>query len=174
MPLWPHWAISAGRRVLQPETEKSAKAKSMVIEQFRPFLEVEGINFISLQVPRHQIPRDMKIIDWMEHIDDFGDTANLIAELDLVISVDTAVAHLAGAMGKPTWNLVRFNGYWPWMLRATGNPKAAPTPWYPTMRMYQQPELGDWEPAVLAAQADLYELARRDNEIRLLQADCAA
>ena len=80
----------------------------------------------------------MCLHDWTEDLHDFADTAALIECLDLVISVDTAVAHLAGAMGKPVWLLNRFNTCWRWLLEREDSP------WYPTMRLFRQPKFGDW------------------------------
>ena len=69
---------------------------------------------------------------------EFGETAALISQLDLIISVDTSVAHLAGALGKPTWLMLPFSPDWRWLLQR------ADTPWYPTMRLFRQRKLGDW------------------------------
>jgi ADP-heptose:LPS heptosyltransferase len=73
---------------------------------------------------------------------DFSQTAALIANLDLVITIDTAVAHLAGAMGKPTWVLLKHVPDFRWMLGRTDSP------WYPTMRLFRQTRAGDWETPV--------------------------
>ncbi len=107
-------------------------------------LALPGVNLVSLQKDRREpIPDGLAITDWTADLHDFADTAALIEELDLVISVDTSVAHLAGAMGKPVWNFVRFSGYWPWLA-----PAVAPTPehaiWYPSMKLLRQPALGNW------------------------------
>ncbi|HMK49905.1 MAG TPA: glycosyltransferase family 9 protein, partial [Thermodesulfovibrionales bacterium] len=72
----------------------------------------------------------------------FADTASFIANLDLIISVDTATAHLAGAMGKPVWTLLPFSPDWRWML------DRADSPWYPTMRLFRQPSPGNWEAVI--------------------------
>ncbi len=80
----------------------------------------------------------MELTDWTEELKDFADTAALIANLDLVITVDTAVAHLAGAMGKPVWVMLRFESAWPWLLDRTDSP------WYPTARLFRQTSFGDW------------------------------
>jgi ADP-heptose:LPS heptosyltransferase len=72
------------------------------------------------------------------HLRDFADTAALIDTLDLVLSADTAVAHLAGALGKPVWLLDRYNSCWRWRGGDTGSP------WYPTMRVFRQRRFGDW------------------------------
>lgn len=129
---------SSGRRPLQTETQKSMAAKSIVPKLLAPLMEVEDVSWVSLQVPREDVPREYKIVDYVDHIDDFYDTAQLMRELDLIITVDTAVAHLAGALGLSVWNLVRFNGYWPWLT------PGRETLWYPSMRVFRQPELGDW------------------------------
>jgi ADP-heptose:LPS heptosyltransferase len=76
--------------------------------------------------------------DAAAHIRDWGDTAALIEALDLVVTVDTAVAHLAGALGRPVWVLVPFAPDWRWLLGRSDSP------WYPTLRLFRQPEPGDW------------------------------
>ncbi|PPT05152.1 TPR repeat [Geitlerinema sp. FC II] len=107
-------------------------------------LEVPEIEFYSLQKdPR---PEDAKILatewrlrDLVSNCRDFADTAAAIAFLDLVVTVDTSVAHLAGAMGKPVWLLLAKVPDWRWGL--TGET----TPWYPTMRLFRQRRRGEWE-----------------------------
>jgi ADP-heptose:LPS heptosyltransferase len=84
---------------------------------------------------------------------DFADTAALVQRLDLVISVDTAVAHLAGALGVPVWVLSRFDGCWRWLLDRDDSP------WYPTARLFRQPALGDWAPTLRAVTEAARELA---------------
>ena len=88
------------------------------------------------------MPANFELIDYMEDCQDFSDTASLIAHLDLIISVDTAVAHLAGALGKPVWLLNRFDSCWRWLRSCQDSP------WYPTMRQFRQPEPGQWEPVI--------------------------
>ena len=77
-----------------------------------------------------------------DDFENFADTAGAIKCLDPVISVDTAVAHLAGAMGKPVWLLLPWAPDWRWMTERTDSP------WYPTMRIFRQPRPGDWKGAV--------------------------
>ena len=84
----------------------------------------------------------MRLIDWTQEMAEFADSAALVANLDLVISVDTAVVHLAGAMGKPVWTLLPFAPDWRWLLDRDDSP------WYPTMRLFRQPTRGDWESAI--------------------------
>ena len=78
------------------------------------------------------------MLDFGDAIADFADTAALISQLDLVISVDTAVAHLAGALGKPVWTLLPFVPDWRWGRAGES------TPWYPTMRLFRQERRGEW------------------------------
>jgi ADP-heptose:LPS heptosyltransferase len=87
---------------------------------------------------------------------DFADTAALVENLDLVISVDTAVAHLAGALGKPIWLLNRFAPDWRWLLDRHDSP------WYPTLRQFRQPSPGDWTSVVLVVREALQRLAAGD------------
>jgi Tfp pilus assembly protein PilF len=106
-------------------------------------LAMPGVNLISLQKPVEPDTGGLNIVDWTDELDDLADTAALIESLDLVITVDTAVAHLAGALGKPCWNLVRFSGYWPWLAPEVLNDPSKSI-WYPSMTLYRQPVLGDW------------------------------
>jgi tetratricopeptide (TPR) repeat protein len=90
-----------------------------------------------------------RLMNWDARLIDFADTAALIANLDLVITIDTAVAHLAGAMGKPTWLLLQYAADWRWFHGRTDSP------WYPTMRIFRQPMPGDWPGVVRAVAAAL-------------------
>jgi hypothetical protein len=133
------------------------RSKSIRVEMLRAF-QLPGVNLISLQKPiMERVPDDIELTDWMDEVDDFSDTAALIDNLDLVISVDTAIAHMAGAMGKPVWNLVRFSGYWPWLAPdVCGADKAI---WYDSMRLYRQPRGGDWEEPVARIARDLGKIS---------------
>ena len=82
-------------------------------------------------------------------LDDFSDTAAVLALCDLVITVDTAVAHLAGAMGRPVWVLVPFSPDWRWTR------DGETTPWYPTTRLFRQVSLGDWDSVIAGVAAEL-------------------
>jgi tetratricopeptide (TPR) repeat protein len=127
------------------------RSRSIQLSMFAPLAD-ERLRFYSLQFgpPAAQAsspPAGMKLIDMTGDIRDFADTAALLAELDLIISVDTAVAHLAGAMGKPVWLLLPLVPDFRWLLERTD------TPWYPTMRLFRQKIDGDWnEPISRIAQ----------------------
>ena len=84
------------------------------------------------------------VLDLREHIADFSDSAALLAELDLIICVDTSVAHLAGALGRPVWAMLAFIPDWRWGMGR------ADSEWYPTMRLFRQSRAGDW--ATVAAE----------------------
>jgi ADP-heptose:LPS heptosyltransferase len=115
---------------------------------------------VSLQKDGPAMPSALPLIDPMPMVADFADTAALIAHLDLVITVDTAVAHLAGALGKPVWMLNRFDSCWRWPAK-----QAAPgdaNPWYPTLCIYQQPAPGDWETPVAEIAGDLRKFIQHD------------
>jgi len=121
------------------------RRRSLSLSAFAPFLDLPGIDFISLQKGEAGLEaRDYpgKLIDLMDEVHDFTDTAVLISRLDLVVSVDTAVAHLAGALGKPVWLLSRFDGCWRWLLARDDSP------WYPAMRLFRQSVAGDWQPVI--------------------------
>jgi ADP-heptose:LPS heptosyltransferase len=84
----------------------------------------------------------MDVTDLSGELEDFSDTAAAVAAMDLVISVDTAVAHLAGAMARPAWTLLKRLPDWRWLLERSDSP------WYPTMRLFRQARPGDWEEPV--------------------------
>jgi ADP-heptose:LPS heptosyltransferase len=82
------------------------------------------------------------MVSLSEELIDFGETAAVISELDLVITIDTAVAHLAGSLGKPVWLLLPYASDWRWMLDRED------TPWYPGMRLFRQKRPGDWSDVI--------------------------
>lgn len=126
---------------------RTAPAKSLALEALAPLADVPGLRFFSLQkgdAARQAAhpPPGMRIDDLGSELADFSDTAAALANMDLVISVDTAVAHLAGAMARPTWTLLKFAPDWRWLLGRDD------CPWYPTMRLFRQPRGGDWAAAI--------------------------
>jgi tetratricopeptide (TPR) repeat protein len=126
-------------------TGSSADARrSIAPAKLAPLLSWRGARWISLQKAEDPSKRLLPeyrehVVDWMDEIGDFADTAALIDGLDLVIAVDTSVAHLAAAMGKPVWLLNRFAGCWRWLRDRDDSP------WYPGLRLFTQSERGNWD-----------------------------
>ena len=139
-------------------THKQDLARSCPLELFAPLAGLAGVHLFSLQVGDRAADlarpswRDA-VIDLAPQLVDFAVTASAIAELDLVISVDTAVAHLAGALGKPCWVLLPFAPDWRWLLARDDSP------WYPSLRLFRQAKAGDWADVVARIAAALAERA---------------
>ncbi len=114
--------------------------RSAPLAAFAPLADIPGLRLVSLQLGEaaSEAPAAFDLLDTMGKIADFDDTAAIIANLDLVIAVDTAVAHLAGALGVPVWVLSRYDACWRWLA---GHSEC---PWYPTMRLFRQKRAGDW------------------------------
>ncbi len=126
---------------------KNDRHRSIPFERLEPLLDTPGVTFYSLQVGAAAAappvrPPSGKLIDLAPMIHDFGDTATLIQQLDLVISVDTSAIHLTGALGKPGWLLLPCAPDWRWLLGRDDSP------WYPTLRLFRQPRPGDWDTVV--------------------------
>jgi tetratricopeptide (TPR) repeat protein len=118
------------------------RRRSLSLARFSRLAELAGVTLISLQKgpPSAQTAgASLSLVDWTDELQDFADSAALVSALDLVITVDTSVAHLAGALGKPVWILSRFDGCWRWLDGRSDSP------WYPSARLFRQPEAGDWE-----------------------------
>jgi len=127
----------------RPHLAATDARRSLTLQAFGPLAAVRGVSFVSLQtgppaVQAASSPPGLKLIDVSSELPDFGATAALIQALDLVISVDTAVVHLAGALGKPVWVLNRFDTCWRWLRERTDSP------WYPSLRLFRQREPGEW------------------------------
>ncbi len=133
--------------------------RSMEFAQLAPLLEVPGCEFYSLQKGGDAAAqlRDsalrQHVVDWTDDLRDFSDTAALIENLDLVIAVDTAVAHLAGALNKPFWLLNRYNTCWRWLLDREDSP------WYPAGRLFRQDARRQWDSVVVRVCAALSDAA---------------
>jgi Glycosyltransferase family 9 (heptosyltransferase) len=153
------WA--GGQRLNVPAAAAMDSRRSIALKALAPLGEISGISFVSLQKdgPAAQVAdqsHGLVLHDFTANLHDFEDTAALIVNLDLVISVDTSVAHLAGALGKPVWLLNRFDTCWRWLLNRDDSP------WYPTLRQFRQSRPGDWNNAVCAARDALQRLKAGD------------
>jgi tetratricopeptide (TPR) repeat protein len=123
------------------------KRRSLHLSELKPLLDTKGVRFYSLQLGAAaaqitELGLQDKIADFTSDISDFMDTAAIIDRLDLVISVDTSTAHLAGALGKPLFVLSRFDACWRWLQNRESNP------WYPQARIFGQPKAGDWDSVI--------------------------
>ncbi len=126
-------------RTPNPLAAKMDAERSIDFETLRPLFSSQGVQWLSLQKDAEaHLLASAGVTDLTAELHDWADTAALIANLDLVISCDTAVAHLAASMGKPTWILSRYVGCWRWMDHRTDSP------WYPTARLFHQSTPGDW------------------------------
>lgn len=151
------WAGDAGLAV--PEAAARDRRRSIPLARLARLGEIPGVSFISLQKGKAAAqalppPPGMTLHDWTAELKDFADTAALIETLDLVITVDTSVAHLAGALGKPVWIVNRFDACWRWLRNR------ADSPWYPSARLFHQPAVGDWGSVIREVAAALDQLRR--------------
>jgi ADP-heptose:LPS heptosyltransferase len=134
------------------------RSRSIALARLLPLLGAAGVQLVALQ-------RDMRaedaavlheqagIVSVGHELETFADTAAIISALDLVISVDTSVAHLAGALAKPVFVLLPFGADFRWLLDRRDSP------WYPSARLFRQPRLGDWESVVAQARGELEQWA---------------
>ncbi len=143
-------------------TARADRGRSIALECLEPILSVPGVRFVALQkehgldqlrqfAPRYPVRHPGPEFD--AGPDAFLDSAALLSCLDLIVTTDTALAHLAGALARPTWLLLKFAPDWRWLTRRTDSP------WYPTMRLYRQPRPGDWRAVVSQVAFDLAALA---------------
>ncbi|MGC2856238.1 tetratricopeptide repeat protein [Novispirillum sp. DQ9] len=134
---------------------KGDRLRSPGLAAFRPVLGLPGVTVFALQKGpgRRDLetfgPLPPDFVDLGPHIEDFADTAAIMANLDLVISSCTGPAHLAGALGRPTWTVLPFSPDWRWLEQGEE------TPWYPTMRLFRQERRGDWAPVMARLRAAL-------------------
>jgi hypothetical protein len=152
---------NGGFRADQPELWAVNERRNVPLELFAQALDIEGIDFVSLQKgdPAESEIRGRegeywkrgRLYNYTSELSDFADTAGLIANLDLVISVDTSTAHLSAAMGKPTWILNRYDTCWRWLLDREDSP------WYGSVKLYRQGADRDWRPVLQRVAQNLRE-----------------
>ncbi|HVT88012.1 MAG TPA: tetratricopeptide repeat-containing glycosyltransferase family protein [Tepidisphaeraceae bacterium] len=136
------------------------RRRNLTINQLVPLADMDNVQLFSLQkgdagAELKQAGSAINIIDWTNDLADFADTAALIQNMDLVISVDSAPAHLAGALGKPTWVMLGFSADWRWLLNRSDSP------WYPTMKLFRQPVQGDWRSVINLVGEELRNLSKK-------------
>ncbi|MBP2295729.1 tetratricopeptide repeat protein [Azospirillum rugosum] len=140
------------------------RRRSLTLSALAPLAAIPGVAFYSLQIGEAGAqagapPPGMALTDWTGDIRDFADTAAFIEQLDLVVTVDTSVCHLAGGLGKPVWVLSRFDACWRWLGHREDSP------WYPTMRLFHQDEPGAWDAPIARLTSQLKEYAAvRDSQ----------
>jgi tetratricopeptide (TPR) repeat protein len=167
----PYLAVIGGPAVALPEGFRvgltwagnpqhlNDRNRSIPLERLAPLFDLEGIGFVALQKDRregdaetlHRLPN---IVDASLAMTDFAATAALVAALDLVITVDSSMAHLAGALGKEVWVLLPFSPDFRWLLGRSDSP------WYPTARLFRQIAPGDWDGVVAEVRGELEEACR--------------
>jgi Glycosyltransferase family 9 (heptosyltransferase) len=130
------------------------RQRSISLDSLSLVLELPGISFVTLNpalAPEDEkkLARLGNVVHLAKDFSDFADTAAAMAQLDLIISVDTAIAHLAGALGKPVWILLPYVPDWRWMLDRHDSP------WYPTARLFRQPKSGDWASVIATIRQEL-------------------
>lgn len=140
-------------------THANDRRRSIALASFRA-LAAEGCRFVTIQPDLKEADRALlagwpAVLDAGRELRDFADTAALVAALDLVISVDTSVVHLAGALGRPVWVLLPFVPDWRWMLEREDSP------WYPTARLFRQDATREWAPVLQRVRAALQAQAGR-------------
>jgi tetratricopeptide (TPR) repeat protein len=142
--------------------------RSIGFSRLLPLLDLPGVEFLCIQKDIRQddgalLRQRPTVTNLAAELHDFADTAAAIMQLDLVIAVETSVAHLVGALGKPLWVLLPFSPGWRWMLDRDDSP------WYPSARLFRQPAMGDWDSVVARVQPELAALAvtHRDASARM-------
>ncbi len=138
---------------------KSDWRRSIVFARLAPLFALPGITWVSMQKleageTKPAPAETVSWLDWSEELHDFADSAALASSLDLVISIDSAVVHLAGALGKPVWMLNRHESEWRWLEGREDSP------WYPGMRIFRQPGTGDWDSVLHEVRAALDQLLK--------------
>ena len=156
--------VWAGRASHERDAYRSIKLRALL-----PICDVEGVEIYSLQkgegaAQLRELESRPPIVDLQEELTDFAETAAAIGQLDLVVSVDTSVAHLAGALGKPLWVLLPQPAEWRWLERGEESP------WYPAARLFRQRGSGDWDELVARVKTGLADMVERRKQDRAADA----
>ena len=151
------WAGNAREQLVN--AHRIDRRRSMSFDTLRPLFDVAGVDFYTLQigaaaVHARESPYAGRMIDLTADIANFEDTGAIIENLDLVVTVDTSVAHLAGGLGKSVWILSRFDACWRWLQNRPDSP------WYPSARIFGQKSPGDWDTVIADVTHELVRLSR--------------
>ena len=135
-------------------TNRNDRNRSIALAALAALVSVPGIELVSIQKDLGETERELlcafaQVTHVGDELEDFADTAAVMSLMDLVVSVDTSVAHLAGAMARPLWLLLPFAPDFRWMLDREDSP------WYPTARLFRQPSIGDWDSVLARVQTEL-------------------
>jgi tetratricopeptide (TPR) repeat protein len=157
--VWEGSAQLGNRRDSSGVADEPNNQRSIRLSAFEPCLRIPGIRFFSLQkgaarTQLGELDAGIRPVDWMPEVRDMLDTAAIVDNLDLVISVDTSVLHLAGALGKPVWGLMRHLGDWRW------RDDRDDSPWYPSLRMFRQTQARGWTDVIVRVEESLRDLAQ--------------
>ena len=141
-------------------TNRKLRHRSITLKRLLPIIATPGVRFVTLQKEVPDEDRDTfadlrDVVHLGDKLDDFADTAAAVTMLDLMISIDTSMVHLAGALGKPVWVLMPFTQDWRWLLDREDSP------WYPSARLFRQPRVGDWDSPIERVRAELLRSAPR-------------
>ena len=139
---------------------KSDRTRSLNVQQLAPLAAAQGVKFFSLQkgAAGEQVknpPVGLELVDLGPKLNDFADTAAVMSLLDLIITTDTSVPHLAGALGRPVWTMLQFVPDFRWLMEREDSP------WYPSMRLFRQQSAGDWDGVIGRVVSALISLANQ-------------
>mgnify|MGYP001047487112 FL=1 len=149
---------------------ETSKGGSCPVEYLEEIINIDTVNFYILQKEvsvgdNEWLKSQTQIHNLGSSFNDLADTAAAIKQLDLVITIDTVIAHLAGALGKPVWVMLNFDSDWRWLTDREDSP------WYPTMRLFRQPKIGDWGSVFVEVKQALIEFIESQNNLPYLPAN---
>jgi hypothetical protein len=145
--------------------------RTMELSAMQPLFRNHFVSFFSLQLidrkeELKQFLQFSNVYDLKPFINDWQDTALLISKMDLVISIDTAIAHVAGALGKPVWVLLPYSSDWRWMAARRNSHWFKQSPWYPTMRLFRSSSNFSWESVIKQVENELARVAKMPAQLR--------
>ena len=149
---------------------ETSKGRSCPVEYLEEIINIDTVNFYILQKEvsvgdNEWLKSQTQIHNLGSSFNDLADTAAAIKQLDLVITIDTVIAHLAGALSKPVWVMLNFDSDWRWLTDREDSP------WYPTMRLFRQPKIGDWGSVFVEVKQALMEFIESQNNLPDLPAN---